>query len=180
MSHRLFSVATIAGCLTIVCLTGAREDESKSVFTDTTMDLGMVVSDLDASLKFYTDIVGLTKTGGFSVPGSVCKQAGLTDGHDLNITILTPNGDSKGTNLKLMAVPDADSKASDNQYIHSQLGFSYLTFYVADLDAAIARAKSANVEFAGAEATAVGGKNSLSLVRDPDGNIVELVGPRSK
>lgn len=176
----MLPVVIIVGCVTIACLTGAREDESKSIFSDTTMDLGMVVSDLDASLEFYTDVVGLSRTGGFSVPGNICKDAGLTDGHDLKITVLTPNGDANGTNLKLMTVPGADSKASDNEYIHSQLGFSYLTFYVADLDAAIARAKSAGAEFAGAEATRVGGNNSLSLVRDPDGNIVELVGPRSE
>ena len=180
MTRRMYSAATIAGFLSIVCLTGAREDEAKSVFSDTTMDLGIVVSDLDASLSFYTDVVGLKKTGGFSVPGAICKTAGLSDGHDLAITILTPNGDSDGTNLKLMAVPEADSKPSDNKFIHSQLGFSYLTFYVADLDAAIARAKESGTEFAGADATPVGGGNSLSLVRDPDGNLIELVGPRGK
>ena len=46
----------VAACLTV--LSGADDAESKR-FSDATMDLGIVVSDLDRSIRFYTDVIGL-------------------------------------------------------------------------------------------------------------------------
>ena len=40
----------------------AQEDAAdKSIFTKNTFDLGIVVSDLEQSAKFYTDVVGMTE-----------------------------------------------------------------------------------------------------------------------
>ena len=181
MQKRTVSLSVVC-CLipAVVCLTGAREDEAKTRFTDATMDLGIVVSDLATSLSFYTNVIGLVKTGEFSVPGTLCREAGLTDGHPLNITTLTPNGDTDGTNLKLMQIPEVDSKPPDNAFIHSQLGFSYLTFYVADIDRVLAAVKAHGAGIASRGAVSLGGGQFLSLVRDPDGNLVEIIGSRSQ
>lgn len=173
-------VTLLTAALGLLCLTGAREDEANSRFSDVTMDLGVVVSDLDASITFYTQVVGLQKTGGFTVDEKFCRSAGLTDGHALNITILTPNGDSSGTNLKLMQVPEAESRPSDNRFITSQLGFSYLTFFVHDIDAFMDRAEEFEAEMASTELVSLGGSKRLALVRDPDGNLVEVIGDTSK
>lgn len=173
-------VTLLGAVVGLLCLTGAREDDASSRFSDVTMDLGVVVSDLDASIAFYTKVVGLQKTGGFTVDEQFCRTAGLTDGHPLTITILTPNGDTAGTNLKLMEIPDVESRPADNTYIHSQLGFSYLTFFVNDIDAFLERAEEYEAELASEELVSLGGQKRLSLVRDPDGNLVEVIGNTSK
>ena len=164
----------------LVCFTGAREDEANSTFSDVTMDLGMVVSDLDASIAFYTNVVGLQKTGGFAVDAEFCQAAGLTDSHPLKVTILTPNGDSGGTNLKLMQVPSVDSKPSDNSFVHSQLGFSYLTFHINDIDAFLERVETHGAKLAAKRLVPLSGRTRLTVVRDPDGNLVEVIGNTSK
>jgi catechol 2,3-dioxygenase-like lactoylglutathione lyase family enzyme len=172
--------ATIIGVGGFFSFTAARDDEPDQVFSDVTMDLGIVVSDLNASVEFYADVVGLQQTGGFSVDDEFCRKAGLTDGHPLKITVLTPNGDSSGTNVKLMQLPNVDSQPIDNAFIHSQLGFSYLTFFVNDIDAFLERVRIHGAKLASREPVALGGQTRLAVVRDPDGNLVEVIGKTSR
>ena len=175
----VFALAIMA----VILFTGAQNDSEKT-FSDATMDLGIVVSDLDASIRFYTEVVGLEKTGAFAVGKNFCRSAGLTDSHALDIQVLSPNGDTEGTGVKLMALPDVESKKGDHRFIHSQLGYSYLTFYVTDIDAASARMKAAGVKAAGREQVRVPLETPvpmfLTLIADPDGNLIELIGPKAK
>lgn len=53
--------------------------ETNGVFSKTTFDLGIVVSDLDRSAKFYTDVVGMTEVKGFTAPATAATAFGLTD-----------------------------------------------------------------------------------------------------
>jgi predicted enzyme related to lactoylglutathione lyase len=81
-----------------------------------------------------------------------------------------------------MQFTNANAKPIDNRFIHSSLGIRYLTILVKDMDAAVARAKKAGVEpmakgpIALPEGLSAG--VYLACVRDPDGNIIELLGPR--
>jgi catechol 2,3-dioxygenase-like lactoylglutathione lyase family enzyme len=169
--------------LTVVMFGGAQND-GEETFSDVTMDLGIVVSDLDESVRFYTNVVGLEKTGGFAVGQSFCRDAGLTDGHDLDIQVLSPNGDAAGTSVKLMELPGVASRKGDHRFIHSQLGYSYLTFHVTDIEAASRRMKTAGVKAVGSEQVRVPLDTPvpifLTVIADPDGNLIELVGPKAK
>jgi len=153
-------------------------------FARTTIDLGVVVSDVKKSVEFYTKAIGFKQQPGFSVPGDFAKKSGLTDNRPLKISVLTLGDDETATRLKLMQVPGSPSKKSDNEYIDSQLGFSYLTIFVKDANKALARLKKAGVKPV-AEGPVPLPKNLpqgvfLTIVRDPDGNLIELVGPKGK
>ncbi|MEX2111788.1 MAG: VOC family protein [Pirellulales bacterium] len=158
--------------------------QSKSAFARSTIDLGVVVSDVDKSAKFYTEAIGFAEVPGFSVPADFCADAGLTDNLALDIRVLVLGEDESATKLKLMAVPGAANRKSDNTFIHSQLGYSYLTIYVADADATLARLKKAGVKpvAKGPVPLPAGfpAGMTLTLVRDPDGNLIELIGPSKK
>ncbi|MGY8766877.1 MAG: VOC family protein [Pirellulales bacterium] len=155
----------------------------ESEFVSATVDMGIVVKDVEKSIKFYTEALGFTEIDGFSVPGGFCKDAGLTDGQPVDIRVVVlDKDDEKSTKIKLMQLPGVKSKKTDNTHIHSQLGFSYLTIYVQDTNAAIARLTKAK-----AKPIAKGPVGLpdplpsgvfLTVVRDPDGNLIELVGPK--
>ena len=49
------------------------------VFPKTTIDIGMVVTDLGASVAFYTDGIGFKELAGFQVDSTLAGSAGLTD-----------------------------------------------------------------------------------------------------
>jgi lactoylglutathione lyase len=160
----------------------ARAEEAKSEFARSTIDLGMLVSQLDKSVKFYTEAIGFTEAPGFKVPADFCADAGLTDRQPLTIRVLTLGDGESATKLKLMEVPGVPNKKTDNAFIHSQLGYRYLTIFVADADAAFARLKKAGVKPLGRGPIALPAGlpegMALMVVRDPDGNLVELLGPK--
>jgi catechol 2,3-dioxygenase-like lactoylglutathione lyase family enzyme len=151
-------------------------------FPRTTIDLGCVVTDLDKSVRFYTEGIGFREVAGFEVPTSLATDAGLTDSRPLTIRVLVLGDDPEATKLKLMQVTGTLPRIGDNDFIHSHAGFRYLTIMVADTDAALARLAKLGVEpiakspIALPESLAPG--MHLTCVRDPDGNLVELIGPR--
>ncbi|MFW2384314.1 MAG: VOC family protein [Akkermansiaceae bacterium] len=143
-----------------------------------TIDLGMVVSDLEKSLKFYTEACGFTPTGEFSVNEQVTKDSGLTEGTVLTIKKLSLGKGKGATTLKLMQPAKAPKKA-DQEYITSNLGFRYLTLHVHSMDAVQERLKKAGVPILSKGPVAIPGtKVFLTVVKDPDGNFVEFVGPK--
>lgn len=162
----------------------ASADEPASEFSRMTIDLGCVVSDVEKAAKFYTLAIGFREVDGFSVSGEFGKDSGLTDGNKLDIRVFVLGEGEGATRLKLMHVPGAESKKTDNATIHSQLGFSYLTIFVTDTGAALARLKKAGVTpIAKGPIELPKGLPQgvyLTVVRDPDGNFVELVGPQQK
>jgi len=150
-------------------------------FSRTTIDLGVVVADLEASAAFYADALGFTEADGFSVPADFCTDAGLTDEQPLTIRVFVLGEGESATRVKLMEVPGAEPKAGANAFIHSQLGFRYLTVYVTDTTAALERLAAAGVKPLAKGPVPIGEgpeADFLSLVADPDGNLIELIGPK--
>ena len=183
---RLIAVASYAAIL-FLATSGLKAAEPKGAetkgpFARTTVDLGVVVSDVEKAVKFYTEAIGFTEVQGFSVPGDFCKDAGLTAGKKLDIRVVVLGEGASATRLKLMSVPGVKSKKSDNRTLHSQLGFSYLTIHVKDTTAAVARLKRAGVApIAKGPVPLPKGLPQgvfLTVLRDPDGNLIELVGPK--
>ena len=93
MRSLLFLVA-IAGCTVGL----AAEPGS---FTRTTIDLGTVVSDLDAAVRFYTEGIGFRELEGFDVTADVAAAAGLTDSKPLSIRVLVLGEGPGATQLKI-------------------------------------------------------------------------------
>lgn len=162
--------------------TAAFADDQKSEFTKPTIDLGTVVSDIDASVKFYTEAIGFKVAGGFEVNADFAKDAGLTDSKALDIKVLTLGEGEDATKLKLMQVGCTPGAKAKNDYIDTTLGFSYITIFIKSTDDAMARLKKAGVKpIAKGPATLPANLDpeiALTIVRDPDGNFVELVGPK--
>ena len=152
------------------------QDESE--FSKPTIDIGCVVSDIDASVKVYTEVVGFKQAAGFKVDAEYATKVGLTDSKPLDVKVLVLGEGEGVTSLKLMQV-DAESATAANEHIHSTLGFSYITVHVASTKEALKRLKAANVETVAESPLPIPGAEqvTLTVLRDPDGNLVELVGP---
>lgn len=146
-----------------------------------TIDLGCVVKDIDASVKFYTEAIGFKVAGGFKVPADFAKDSGLTDSKPLDIKVLTLGEGEGATKLKLMQVEGSGGKAK-NKHIDSKLGFSYITISIKSTDVALERLAKAGVKPIAKGPVALPENLdptlALTIVRDPDGNFVELVGPK--
>ena len=151
---------------------------SKSEFARTTIDLGIVVSNVEKAVQFYTNALGFTEVPGFDVSKEMGGDSGLSDYHPFRVRVLVLGDEASATKIKIMEFPKAPGKKVNNQFIHSSLGYSYLTIFVSDTTAAVERAKKAGVLPVNEPYKLSGGNSYLTLVRDPDGNIIELVGPK--
>ena len=154
-------------------------------FSSQTIDLGVVVSDIEKSLTFYKEVVGFSEIDGFEVKGDFPKQVGLTDGTPLKIHVLVLGDEEKATKLKLMEVSSSKPARKIKQpYIHTLPGFSYLTIFVKDVDLVLTNAKRKGYEpYAKSPKTLPKGLPQdicLLMLKDPDGNFVEIVGPNTK
>ncbi len=169
-------VLCLAAC---IFLTGASgTDRAKSEFARTTIDLGIVVSDVEKAAQFYKNALGFTEVPGFDVSKEMAGDSGLADYHAFKVRVLVLGDEASATKIKIMEFAEAPGKKVDNQFIHSSLGFSYLTIFVSDTTAAVKRAKRAGVHPVKEPYQLGGGNFYLTLVKDPDGNIIELVGPK--
>ncbi|HEY0983525.1 MULTISPECIES: VOC family protein [unclassified Schlesneria] len=180
----------------VVCLTGValtafalggfanQKGQRDSNFASQTIDLGMVVSDLDKSLKFYKDVLGFTEVPGFKVPGAFGLDTGLSNNIDLDVHVLVLGEGETATKLKLMQFKSTPGARVDNTFIHSSYGFRYLTIPVKNLNLAVENAaKGGGKPIAKCPVPLPEGFPAglaLANYRDPDGNLVELVGPWSK
>lgn len=158
----------------------AQDSGQTEVFSSPVMDLGIVVGDLEKSAKFYSEVLGCKEVNGFSVPAAFATSIGLVDNMDVTARVFVLGEGEKQSRIKMMAFPKSDRKKGDQSFIHSNLGFSYLTLHVTDLDASIKRLEKAGVKLLGDTPVALGGNNGLLVCRDPDGNFIELIGPHKQ
>jgi catechol 2,3-dioxygenase-like lactoylglutathione lyase family enzyme len=119
------------------------------------LDLGILVSDIKASLNFYQNILGLEFVGITPVWFGTMHRLrfGTSDFKLVDPKTVPPKG---------------------NIGLEKQLGFRYVTFVIKNLTELCAELKGKRIEFTLPE-TEVRPGVRVAMVKDPDGNIVEFV-----
>jgi Lactoylglutathione lyase and related lyases len=119
------------------------------------LDMGVIVSDIKASLNFYQNILGLEFVG--TVPlwfGTMHRlRFGTSDFKLIDPKVLPPRGTIG---------------------LEDQLGFRYVTFVIENLSELCADLQKIGIEFTVPEREMRPGVR-IAMVKDPDGNIVEFV-----
>jgi catechol-2,3-dioxygenase len=65
-----------------------------------------------------------------------------------------------------------------SNYVQDDLGMQYITIHVKALDPIIKRLKEKGIAFLGNTPTPLSENRFFLLVQDPDGNFIELIGPK--
>ena len=151
---------------------------TKADFARTTIDVGIVVSNVEKAAQFYKNVIGFSELSGFDVSKEMGGDAGLSDYKAFSVRVLVLADEPDATRIKIMEFPESPGKKVDNRFINSSLGFSYLTISVSNITATLERAKKAGVVPVKEPYQLGTGNYYLSLVKDPDGNIIELLGPK--
>lgn len=167
---RLFPVLAAAALL---C---ARATAESTEFTSETISIGVVVADVEKSVEFYTKVIGMKKTGGFSVDSAGGKRTGLTDGVPVKITVLKLGDSKTATEWKLMSFGKPASHPKQ-KHLQDDTGMQYITLHVKALKPILERIKANDVKLLGETPFLMGGTTYFTLVQDPDGTFVELIGP---
>jgi catechol 2,3-dioxygenase-like lactoylglutathione lyase family enzyme len=135
------------------------------------LEIGLCVSDMEKSLAFYRDGLGLTLVSDLQVSEDKARASGLSDTAYRVIRLQAPFGER----IKLFKPLAAEPAAKTRRAPLSACGFAFITIIVADLRAAlpeiVRRCNVASIP----EPMQLRANTWVSLIRDPDEIPVELV-----
>ena len=126
--------------------------------TKDSIDLGIVVRDIDAALAFYRDVLGFEPAGDLVIPGGAHMYRLMCGTSTIKLLDFDPTPEAANP-------PGAIQKAS---------GYRYWTISVADVAAVIAACEAAGVRVKVPPTEVVPGAK-VAIVADPDGNWVEFL-----
>jgi hypothetical protein len=160
----------IAACLVTFASYG------QSNFSSKLIGLGVVVSDLDRSLDFYVNGIGMVKAYSFKINEDFSKRSGLSNGVPTAVTVLKLENSPEANEWKLMSF-DKKATPPKKKFIQDDTGVQYITINVKALKPVIERLKQKNVAFLGSTPIPLNQQSHFVLVQDPDGTFIELIGP---
>jgi len=146
-------------------------------FSRSGIAIGMVVEDLQKSLDFYTKVIGMTQVREFSVDAEKARRMGLSDGHSFDIKVLKLINSEDASEWKLMSF-SKKSDISKQGYIPEKNGFRYVTIFVKSTKPVLERIRKYGIKTLGETPMMLDANRQFVSVRDPDGNFVELIGPK--
>lgn len=167
MKHILFALTFFF----VASVATAQNDFSSPVFS-----VGVVVEDLETSVKFYTEVIGMTKTGEFSVPKEKCSELGLTDSYQLDVTVLKLENSPQSGEWKLMSL-GTKAQHPKQKFMSDDTGMQYITIFVKHILPLMERIKKHNVKILSGAPSSLDNGNKFLLIQDPDGIFIELIGP---
>lgn len=136
------------------------------------LEVGISCRDLPALRRFYEDVLDFQFISEFVVPADKASAAAMSAGGYTVVRLQT----SYGERIKLIQAVDAGELPALTEWILDRPTSTYLTFIVADINAAIARLQAAGAAFmTGPERIEVRPGVYLAFCRDPEGNVLELV-----
>lgn len=134
--------------------------------------LGVCVSDLEASLRFYRDLLGFRPLSRVDVKGPESDRLLRLEGVDQTTVFL----ERDGVRLALFAYRAPAVQRETEPRPMNRTGFAALMLRVDDLDGTLARFREAGVRVLDDTYTHHPGFGSkLVFLCDPDGTLIELI-----
>ncbi|WP_347158706.1 VOC family protein [Pontibacter chitinilyticus] len=150
--------------------------QAQSNFSSKLIGMGVVVSDMNRSLNFYMNGIGMVKADSFKIEEAFSKRSGLSNGIPVSVTILKLENSPEANEWKLMSFGKKASHPKQ-KFIQDDTGVQYITIHVNALKPVIERLKKMHVPFLGSTPIPLNQDAYFVLVQDPDGTFIELIGP---
>jgi len=134
--------------------------------------LGICVSDLERSLRFYRDVLGCEEVGRLELAGGHADTVNDLEGVKVRAIYL----ERDGWRLELMGFDEPGWVGPKAPRPMNQLGLTHLSFRVDDLDAVCAKLEASGGRLL--ETTRIGDAKSpvrVIMAHDPDGIRFELI-----
>ena len=133
--------------------------------------IGICVSDLERSLRFYLDVLGCEEVGRLELTGE--PTATLNGMTDVNVRLIFLERDGWRIELFEFALPDAIGPREARPM--NQLGLTHLAFRVDDLDAVCTQIEAAGGRLLAQTRVDLPGRLRVLMALDPDGVRLELL-----
>lgn len=149
---------------------------AQSEFSSNQISVGSVVTDIDKSLDFYINVIGMKKVNEFDIDEEFSKISGLADGVTFHVDVLKLEDSPEANQWKIISF-GKEAAHPMPKYIQDDTGMQYITIMVNSLEPFLKRIKKHNVKLLGDTPVPLDADQHFVLVQDPDGTIIELIGP---
>ena len=141
------------------------------------MSIGVIVSDLDESYKFYTDILGMEKEDTYHMSSETSTKYGINSGKEFNIINLRMKCDGYSLKYKLNKTtgnsPEIPFSNENEYYGFEKIGANYFSIDVKNVEPYIERLNRNNIKY---KLLIFPNDWKVILVHDPDGVLLEIRG----
>ncbi len=133
--------------------------------------IGIVVSDLDKSLNFYRDLLGLKIVKDMNESGAYIDN--ISDLQGVQVRTVKMEADD-GNLIELLCYLSHPNSPNEKRQIN-QIGCSHVAFTVENLDEEHNRLVQAGIQFNAPPQYSPDGYAKVTFCKDPDGSYIELV-----
>jgi len=133
--------------------------------------IGIVVSNLDKSLHFYRDLLGLKIVKEMEEAGDYIDN--ISSLKDVSVTTVKMAAED-GHLIELLYYKSHPKSPNKNRAIY-EIGCSHVAFTVIDLDVEYQRLKKNGIIFHASPQYSPDGYAKVTFCKDPDGTLIELV-----
>ena len=133
--------------------------------------VGIVVTDMERSLKFYRDLLGLKPMVDFEEKGKFIAELSGMDGLRLHMVKLVAEDGGMVELLQYVSHPRKPKQ--DNELC--EIGPAHVAFTVQDIDKTVEEFSAKGVFFIHPPLVSPDGKAKVTFCKDPDGTFLELV-----
>ena len=121
---------------------------AQSEFSSNQIGVGVVVKDIDSSLFFYLNVIGMRKVGEFDVDSVFAKTSGLSNGVPFHVDVLKLVDAPDANQWKLMSF-GKDATHPMPTYIQDDNGMQYVTIMVNSLEPFLNRIEKHKIKLLG-------------------------------
>jgi catechol 2,3-dioxygenase-like lactoylglutathione lyase family enzyme len=147
-----------------------------SEFSSPIYGVGVVVSDLQKSIEFYTEVIGMKVVREFSIDKEFGISSGLTGGIPFTVKVLQLEERPEANVWKLISF-GKEAGHPKPEFIQDDTGMQYITLHVKRLAPFLDRIRKHGVKLLGKTPVPMDSERHFALVQDPDGTFIELIGP---
>ena len=132
---------------------------------------GIVVTDMERSVKFYRDVLGLKPAIDFTEEGAYIDRLSAMDGVRLRMVKLVAEEGGMIELLQYLSHPE--TRSPGNRLC--EIGPTHVSFTVADVEKIYREWSAKGIPFNSPPQLSPDGKAKVAFCRDPDGTFLEIV-----
>ena len=166
---------------TAIALSASTAADEKSVAIITGIHhTAISTGDIDRLLKFYRDLLGFEVVSDSRWPAGVRVADEITGlkGSAARMIMLRIGEGNLEDHIELFQFSSPKPKPSDPNRPVCDHGYTHICLSVTNVDAEYERLKAGGMKFH-CPPKSMGGNDKVTYGRDPDGNVIELLGPGS-
>jgi predicted enzyme related to lactoylglutathione lyase len=166
----------VSSFLLLIVSLSSHAAQAPDDFAKSGISIGVVVEDLQKSLDFYLNVIGMMKTGEFSVDAVKANELGLSERNRFDVTVLKLENSENAPEWKLMSFGKKATHPVQN-FVPDDTGIQYITLFVKSMKPILERIQKKGIKMLGKTPSMLDSERQFVLVQDPDGTFIELIGP---